>query len=397
MQNSLLVINAGSSSVKFALFSLSTDSSLNYVARGQVENLDETPHFYVNDANDTKVHNESYSFKTRDLAHEQALAKILQWLRSNLPQYKLCAVGHRVVHGADRYLAPIRVDQQILQELERFIPLAPLHQPYNLAAIKAIFKDEPDLLQVACFDTAFHQTESNIAQAYALPEDISDLPIKRYGFHGLSYEYIASILPKYLGENAAEKRIIIAHLGHGASLCAIRKRQSIATTMGFTALEGLPMGTRCGSIDPGVLLYLLKEGMSVDELTDLLYSRSGLLGVSGISSDMRVLQKSADLKAKKAIDLLVYRIQREIGSLIAALSGLDSLVFTGGIGENSAEIRSKVCCLLGDWLGIKLDVAANAHNDFCISAPDSKVSVWTLPTNEELMIAQHTLQKIEYR
>jgi acetate kinase len=366
MQNSLLVLNSGSSSLKFSLFVVN-GKNLDLVTRDTIE-------------------------IAADTEHAAALQKLLQQLNEKFNQYKLCAVGHRVVHGGELYMQPTRIDEKVLTQLERFIPLAPLHQPYNLAAIKILREQQPDLLQVACFDTAFHHTQTAIAQAYALPDNVSDLPIKRYGFHGLSYEYIASVLPEHLGATKANGKIIVAHLGHGASLCALHNRQSIATTMGFTALEGLPMGTRCGSLDPGVLLYLLTaKKMTPDQLTELLYKRSGLLGVSGISDDVRILLKSSDPRAKAALDLFVYRIHHEIGSLIAALNGLDALIFTAGIGENSAVIRKAICDLAA-WLGIKLDTAANEQNKICISTPDSAISVWVIPTNEELMIAQHCLQ-----
>jgi acetate kinase len=273
--------------------------------------------------------------------------------------------------------------------LEQLVPLAPLHQPHNLAAIRSIVSIKPDVPQVACFDTAFHCSQPPVAQAFALPRDLTDQGIKRYGFHGLSYEYISSVLPDYVGSRA-DGRVIVAHLGNGASMCAIQNRKSLATTMGFTALDGLPMGTRCGSIDPGVILYLLSElHMDAPGITDLLYYRSGLLGVSGLSSDMRELLTSDSPRAAEAIDLFVYHIQRELGSLAAALGGLDVLVFTAGIGEHAAPIRARVCQDL-QWLGVQFDETANRSGGPKISNDNSAVSVWVIPTDEDLMIARHT-------
>jgi acetate kinase len=299
-------------------------------------------------------------------------------------------VGHRVVHGGERFSAPVLVDAAILDQIEQLVPLAPLHQPHNVAAIRAVGRVRPEVAQVACFDTAFHRTQPPIAQLYALPRDLSAEGIKRYGFHGLSYEHIASVLPGLAGD-AARGRVVAAHLGNGCSLCAMRNGASVATTMGFTALDGLPMGTRCGAIDPGVILHLLAERhMSVGEVTDLLYHRSGLLGVSGIGNDMRVLLASPAPEAAEAIDLFVYRIGRELGSLAAALGGLDTLVFTGGIGEHAAPVRARVCEDAA-WLGVRLDADANRAHGPRISAANSAVSVWVIPANEEWMIARHTL------
>jgi acetate kinase len=292
-----------------------------------------------------------------------------------------------VVHGGSTYATPVRIDAGVIAELTRLIPLAPLHQPHNLAAIAAFSKLHPNLPQVACFDTSFHHTQSKVATAFALPREFSAAGSRRYGFHGISYEYIASVLPHVLGPDTAEHRIVVAHLGSGASLCAMHARKSVATTMGFTALDGLVMGRRCGTIDPGVVLYLLQEkGMSAAAVSDLLYKESGLLGVSGISDDMRELLASNDTRAKEAIDLFVYRIARELGSLVAALGGLDALVFAAGIGEHAAEIRRRVC-VEAAWLGIKIDDKANASGGPCIS--DSHVSSWVVPTDEDLMIARH--------
>ena len=292
-------------------------------------------------------------------------------------------------HGGLKYLEPVRIDAGVLAELERLIPLVPLHQPYNLAPIKALRERRPEMPQVACFDTAFHRTQPAVAQAFALPRAYTEKGIRRYGFHGISYEYIASVLPQY-DARAAGGRVVVAHLGNGSSLCALRNGRSVATTMGFSSLDGLPMGTRCGSLDPGVILLFLDHlHMDARAIEAMLYKESGLLGVSGISSDMRTLLASSDPRAAEAVDLYVYRIGRELGSLAAALGGLDALVFTAGIGENSAAIRARVCRDAA-WLGVELDEAANEAGGPRISRSDSRVAAWVIPTNEELMIARHT-------
>ena len=294
-----------------------------------------------------------------------------------------------MVHGGIEFSAPVRVNAAVLDALARLVPLAPLHQPHNLAAIRAVAARAPELPQVACFDTAFHTGQPPLAQAFALPRRLTEAGLRRYGFHGLSYEYIAHLLPS-VDVRAASGRTVVAHLGNGASMCALAAGRSAASTMGFTALDGLPMGTRCGAIDPGVLLYLLEhEGMDARALEKLLYHESGLLGVSGVSSDMRALLASDDAHAREAVDLFVYRIVRELGSLAAALGGLDALVFTAGIGENAPSIRSRVCRAAA-WLGIELDENANARGGPRISSAGSRTSAWVLPTYEELMIALHT-------
>jgi acetate kinase len=322
--------------------------------------------------------------------HQGVVPVLHEWIAGHTDQLHIVAVGHRVVHGGEQFTAPVLIDDAILDQLEKLAPLAPLHQPHNLGPIRVISQTAPDIPQVACFDTAFHRTQPPVSQLYALPRDLSATGIKRYGFHGLSYEYIASVLPGIVGD-VARRRVVAAHLGNGCSMCAIRDGKSVATTMGFTALEGLPMGTRSGAIDPGVVLYLLTErGMSVAEVSDLLYHRSGLLGVSGISNDMRALLASDAREAADAVDLFVYRITRELGSLAAALGGLNALVFTAGIGEHAAPVRARVCDKAA-WLGIRLDAAANLAGGPRISSADSPVTVWVVPTNEELMIARHTL------
>jgi acetate kinase len=306
----------------------------------------------------------------------------------------LVGVGHRVVHGGLEYADPVRVDDHVLKALERIIPLAPLHQPHNLAPIAALLGRAPEIPQVACFDTAFHRTNPDVAQRFALPAELHEAGVRRYGFHGLSYEYIASILPAF-DAKATTGRTIVLHLGNGASMCAMDAGKSVASTMGFTALDGLPMGTRCGTIDPGVMLYFMDElKLDARAIERLIYHESGLLGVSGISSDMRALLGSADARAKLAIDLYVYRIRRELGSLVAALGGLDALVFTAGVGEHAAVIRERACRDAG-WLGLTLDGAANLAGGPRISASGSHVSAWVIPTNEELMIARHTRRVLE--
>lgn len=325
--------------------------------------------------------------------HDDALGVILEWIEARSTGEPLAAAGHRVVHGGVRYAKPVQITLGVLQELEALIPLAPLHQPHNLAPIKSLMKHKPDMAQIACFDTAFHRTQPDVAQAFALPFELSESGIKRYGFHGLSYEYIASVLPEHLG-SSADGRVVVAHLGAGASMCALRGRRSVATTMGFTALDGLPMGTRTGTIDPGVILHLMSERrMSLGDVNDLLYKRSGLLGMSGVSSDVRDLLGSHAPRARHALDVFVYRVGRELGSLVAALGGLDALVFTAGIGEHAQSLRARVC-RDAEWLGIHLDEAANAAGGPRITRPDSAATAWVIPTNEELMIARHTLELI---
>jgi len=323
------------------------------------------------------------------LGHAGALDHLVTFLRARLSGPELAAVGHRVVHGGLRYTQPVRVDAAVLAVLEKYIPLAPLHQPHNLAPIRTLLERRPDLPQVACFDTAFHRGQPPVAQAFALPKAITDRGVIRYGFHGLSYEYIATVLPEH-DAKAATGKVVVLHLGNGSSMCALAKGRSIASTMGFTAADGLPMGTRSGSLDPGVILYLMDElEMDARAIEKLIYQQSGLLGVSGISSDMRTLEASTELGAQLAIDLYVYRIGRELGSLAAALGGLDAIVFTGGIGENSRSLRERVCRGAA-WTGVELDPDANQRNLPRISTAASRVSVLVIPTDEELMIARHT-------
>jgi acetate kinase len=383
-----LVLNAGSSSLKFAVFEAGVDGpALAY--RGEVEGILREPHFTVRDAGGRSLAEGHLTETKTERDHGGLLTAVLGWLARHAPDMTVVAAGHRVVHGGARFSVPVVVDEAVLQALDALVPLAPLHQPHNLSAIRALARSKPGLPQVACFDTGFHRTQPPEAQAFALPAELAEAGIVRYGFHGLSYEYIARVLPEVAGD-AGRRRVVVAHLGNGASMCALEGGRSIATTMSFTALDGLPMGTRSGSLDPGVILYLLTErGMDAAGVTDLLYHRSGLLGLSGLSGDMRDLLAAETPRARAAVDVFVYRVQRELGSLAAALGGLDALVFTAGIGEHSAAIRARVCEGAA-WLGIRLDPAANARGGPRISAADGRVSAWVIPTDEERMIAEHT-------
>jgi acetate kinase len=385
--DAIAVINAGSSSLKFSLFA-ATGDDLDLVARGQAEGLYTAPAFVAKDADGQLLSERLWSEGTK-LGHDGALDHLVPFLRERFADYRLVAVGHRVVHGGLEYAEPTRVDAAVLAALEKYVPLAPLHQPHNLAPIRALLARAPDLPQVACFDTAFHRRQPAVAQAFALPKSITERGVRRYGFHGLSYEYIAQAL-RNVDPRAAAGKTIVLHLGNGASMCAMANGKSVASTMGFTAADGLPMGTRCGSLDPGVVLYLMDElAMDARAIEKLIYQQSGLLGVSGISSDMRTLEASTDPAAKVAIDLFVYRIGRELGSLAAALGGLDAMIFTGGIGENSVRLRERVC-IDAAWLGVELDRAANDARGPRITVRGSRVAAWVIPTNEELMIARHT-------
>ena len=387
MAETILVLNAGSSSVKFSVF-LSNGAELELWVRGQAEGLFTAPRFMAKDAGGKVVSERSWK-EGESLGHEGAISHLIDFLRSSRGEHRLVAVGHRVVHGGVEYSEPTRVTPEVLRALEKLIALAPLHQPHNLGPIRHLLEQMPSLPQVACFDTAFHRAQPELAQAFALPEEITDRGVRRYGFHGLSYEYIASALPG-VDPRAAAGKVVVAHLGNGASMCAIHAGRSVASTMGFTAVDGLPMGTRCGSIDPGVMLYLMDElKMDARAIEKLIYQQSGLLGVSGISSDMRVLLSSDAPQAKRAVDLFVYRIGRELGSLVAALGGLDALVFTAGIGEHAVPIRERVIQGAG-WLGLTLDATANASGGPRITASSSRVAAYVIPTNEELMIARHT-------
>ncbi|WP_428679957.1 acetate/propionate family kinase [Reyranella sp.] len=381
----IVVLNAGSSSIKFALYDAGADGALLY--RGQIERIGVGPHLEVRDAAGKTVAERKWP--DRALDHHGATAEIMAHGQALLAGRPVLAFGHRVVHGGTKFVAPVRIDRAIVSELESLVPLAPLHQPHNLAPVAAILDAAPHLPQIACFDTAFHRTQPMLAQEFALPRELTAGGVRRYGFHGLSYDFVTKRL-RATQPALAEGKLVIAHLGNGASLCATNDGRSIASTMGFTALDGLMMGTRAGALDPGVLLYLAQQrGMSFAAIEDLLYRRSGLLGVSGISSDMRTLRASSEPAAREAIDLFVYRIVREIGSLAAALGGVDGIVFTAGIGENDAATRAEI--LEGcRWLGVALDPALNHTCEGRISTDGSTVSAWIVPTDEERMIAQYT-------
>jgi acetate kinase len=388
MPDALLTLNAGSSSIKFSLYRVGADAAPAPVLEGGLEGIGTEPHMRAKDAGGKELVDRRWQDPSMD--HAASLRVLGDWLREQLGDARLIGVGHRVVHGGIEFAAPVRIDAAVLAKLEKLCPLAPLHQPHNLAGIRAVAAAQPDLPQVACFDTAFHRAHPELADRFALPRRFHDDGIRRYGFHGLSYEYIAGALPATAPE-LKDARVVVAHLGNGASMCAMHAGRSIDSTMSFTALDGLAMGTRCGDLDPGVVLHLLRAyGMDADAIEAMLYHECGLKGVSGISNDMRDLLASDDPRAAQAIDLFVWRIARELGALAAVLGGLDALVFTAGIGERSPEIRRRVCERAG-WLGIALDAAANQAGGPRISAPASKVAVFAIPTDEELMIARHTL------
>ncbi|MDE2076998.1 MAG: acetate/propionate family kinase [Burkholderiales bacterium] len=388
MTDAVVVVNAGSSSLKFAVLAA---RDLRPLVSGQVEGLQTAPHVHVESEAGDVLLEHRWPDGTA-LTHEDAVAYLLDNLHDHLDGHQVKAVGHRIVHGGSLYREPVLLTPEVLQQLASLIPLAPLHQPHNLSPVHAFHKLAPHLPQVGCFDTAFHATNPPVAQAFALPASLAAEGVRRYGFHGLSYEYIASQLP-HVDPRAAAGRTVVMHLGNGASMCALQGGRSVASTMGFTALDGLPMGTRCGTIDVGVVLWLMdQKGMGARQIEKLLYSQSGLLGVSGESSDMRTLLASGSDGARRAVDLYVYRIGRELGSLAAALGGLDAMVFTAGIGEHAVPIRARVAQGAA-WLGVKFDEAANERvkpgAPVRISSDDSAVAVWVVPTNEERMIALH--------
>jgi len=397
-----LIINSGSSSLKFALFSAPEArnddlASLELRYRGQVAELasddDSTPEVSLENGQGEAIKVSGDTQLPKSTAHQDALSWLLDWIEEQPDLEELDVVGHRVVHGGQKFHTPVVLDEANIKELDDLSPLAPLHQPYCLEPVKRLAELRPELTQVACFDTAFHTTQPRVAQQFALPRKLTDKGLIRYGFHGLSYDYINRVLPDHLDDEPAA-RVVVAHLGNGASLCAIENGRSVASTMGFTALEGLPMGTRCGSLDAGLVLHLLsEEDMSVDEVSELLYKRSGLLGVSGISSDMRELLASDAQEAREAIELYVYRIVREIGSLTAAMGGLDQLVFSAGIGEHAAPVREAVCQQC-EWLGLILDDDANRRHARRIASRESRVGAWVIPTDEERMIAWHSSRLI---
>jgi acetate kinase len=399
MTDAILTLNAGSSSIKFALFERGKTVPQRPELLGQIDGIGavggQRAHIKAHDGKGHALDDVDLNLDgPAETQHKSALSFLVDWLHQHEAGWRIRGVGHRVVHGAQRFSQPIILDAAIVDTLRGFIPLAPLHQPHNLAGIDAMSAALPHIPQVACFDTAFHRSQPEVAQLFALPRSITAQGVRRYGFHGLSYEYIAEVLPQYLDSKRARGRVIVAHLGNGASMCALQDLKSQASTMGFTAVDGLMMGTRTGNLDPGVLLYLMDyRHMDVKALTTLLYKESGLLGVSGISQDMRILLESEAAEAREAVDLFCYRIVREIGSLTAALGGLDALVFTGGIGEHGAPVRAMVCNQLG-WLGLRLNPTANDANAATISSAESEIGVCVIPTNEEWIIARHTAELI---
>jgi acetate kinase len=389
MDTYALVLNAGSSSLKFCVYQSQENRAWRLASRGQIDGIGTTPRFAAKDGEGASLDARALESSVRDGG--AALDFLAAWLRTRYGGSPVVGVGHRVVHGGARYTGPTLVTPQVVKDLRDLIPLAPLHQPYNVGAIDAVAKLLPDVPQVACFDTSFHRGQPAVSEVVPLPRDLCAGGVQRYGFHGLSYEYIASVLP-HVAPNVADGRVIVAHLGSGASMCALKGRKSIDSTLGFTALDGLCMGTRPGAIDPGVILYLFQNlKLSPKDVETILYKKSGLLGISGISNDMRDLLKSDQPAARLAVDYFVYRAAKEIGALAAVLQGIDALVFTAGIGENSADIRRRIC-EASSWLGLDIDVEANARKASKISREGSRVSVWVIPTNEELMIARHTGQ-----
>ncbi len=393
MTTAILVLNAGSSSIKFSAYQSGRRPDRNsLICEGEYAGIREHqgPEHHIRFTAKTAA---GAVLADRALAtgssHEDALSCLLTWFSEQFQSVQLVAAGHRIVHGGAHYSAPVLLNPDTMTALRQLIPLAPLHQPHNLAAVDALQKLHPDLPQIACFDTAFHQGQAPWVTDFALPHALTEEGIRRYGFHGLSYEYITAVLPDIMGAEAAQGRIIIAHLGAGASMCAVKNGKSVATTMGFTALDGLPMGRRCGTLDPGVVLYLAQQkGMSIEAISTMLYHDSGLFGISGLSDDMRTLLANEAPQAAEAIALFTYRCAREIGSLTAALGGLDALVFTAGIGEHAPEIRRQIC-ELSTWLGVNIDTAANLAGAPRISGAGSKVTCWVIPTDEDLMIARH--------
>ncbi len=392
--DAILVVNAGSSSVKFQVFGLAAAGDPRRLIKGQMDGIGTQPRLRAESSDGSSLIDKSYA--PRQIADvAAAIAAAGDWLRET-QTFTLAAVGHRVVHGGPQYDRPVVVDHAVLASLQRYVSLAPLHQPNNLAPIQTLLARRPELVQVACFDTAFHRDHSKVADHFAIPESFYTEGVRRYGFHGLSYEYVAGRL-RDMAPAVAKGRVIVAHLGSGASMCALDNGRSVESTMGFTALDGLPMGTRPGQIDPGVILYLIAvKGMSPAALEELLYRESGLKGMSGISNDMRELERSEAPGAALAIDYFVYRIGLNAGMLAAALGGLDAFVFTAGIGEHSANIRARVAEKLS-WLGVAFDPRANAEGKSLISQPESRVGLYVIPTDEELMIARHTLSLLKTR
>jgi acetate kinase len=385
----ILTLNAGSSSLKFGLFGL-VDMHEKRMLGGQIEACGDTMTFHVGDCAGRSVVNRHVALDGAAFDANRALDVLLEWLSTAMPNLNLAAIGHRVVHGGPIFSRPVVLDEAVVSKLERLTPLAPLHQPFNLKGIEAANAKFPGVPQIACFDTAFHSEHPFEEAAFALPRSYYEEGVRRYGFHGLSYDYVTRQMAR-IAPGVADGRIVIAHLGNGASLCAVRERRSVSSTMGFSALDGLVMGTRCGDLDPGVLLYLMAEkGMDAAALTRLLYHESGLKGLSGVSHDMRALQSSTDPRAAQAIACFVARIRREVGALTAMLGGIDALVFTGGIGEHSAQIRAAVTSGL-DWHGIAIDPVRNEDESYELSADHARVRVFRIPTDEEAMIARYVI------
>jgi acetate kinase len=390
MADAILTVNAGSSSIKFALFAAA--AALPQIATGAVSKIGEAPHLAVRDSHGALVFEKHWEHGAA-LSHEELILPLLDWVDTHLGTDDLIAAGHRIVHGGEKFFAPVRLDEAALAELAELTPLAPLHEPHNLAAVQAVMDLRKNLPQIGCFDTAFHHDMPAIATRIAIPRHYFNEGFRRYGFHGLSYEYISRRLREVAPRLAAGK-VIAAHLGNGASVCAMANGKSIDSSMGVSALDGLMMGTRCGIIDAGALLYFLQaRGMSADELSDMLYKKSGLLGVSNISADMQVLEASTDPAAAEAIALFVFHAARQISAIISSLGGLDGLVFTAGIGENDFSVRAAICARLA-WLGLEIDSAANKKNAAIVSTTESKIEVRVIPTNEEAMIARHCLELI---
>jgi len=392
MNDYVLILNAGSSSLKFCVFRPPSNDNLEMVVRGQIEGIGGAATLSVKDADGNDlVSKKAYSEIGDALG---ALDVLAAWLRSQFTNARIVGVGHRVVHGGTRYFLPTIITNEVMNDLRQLVPLAPLHQPYNLAAIQAVTDRLPEVPQVACFDTGFHRGHDPVIDLVPLPEDLRKHGIQRYGFHGLSYEYISSVLPQVAPE-VKGGRVIVAHLGSGASLCAFRDGKSVDSTLGFTALDGLCMGTRPGALDPGVVLYLFQTlGLTASEVETILYKKSGLLAISGLSNDMRILIEDGGDKASLALEYFIYRASKEIGALTAVLKGIDALVFTAGIGENSPLIRQRIG-EASSWLGIDINQDANSSNNLRISTPNSKVAVFVIPTNEELMIAKHLSKALE--
>ena len=392
MANDVFTLNAGSSSLKFSLWEAETGTALRELFRGEIEKIGIAPHLSAREPAGRTVIDKRFEEGGADLSHENLLRELFAWL-SQQRRDGLKAIGHRIVHGGAMFTAPVRIDRDVMERLSKLEPLAPLHQPHNLSGVRICAMLQPHVPQIACFDTAFHSTMDSVTRRLGLPRAYEEEGVQRYGFHGLSYEFIARQL-RVIDPDLANRRVIVAHLGNGASLCAMHDGRSVDTTMSFTALDGLLMGSRPGALDPGAVTYLMRErAMSAAEIEDLLYHRSGLLGISGISSDMRTLLASNDLHAREAIELFVFRAAREIGALAASLGGLDGLVFTAGIGEHASEIRSRICARCS-WLGVVPDESANRAGRMRITTEASRTRVYVIPTDEEKMIARHTVSHI---